>query len=231
VGFVEETATQEIAALGRERGVPLLVDQGSGCLLPARESSLPGETDVATLLEMGAQIVTFSGDKLLGGPQAGLIVGEPALVARCARNPLARALRIDKNRLAALAWTLAEYASGRARATLPVLEMLHRAPAQIGARAERIAAGLSAAGAALETSIEDGSSRVGGGAAPLEDLPTRILAIRPQSKTVSAYEEALRRHDPPVIARIADGRLLVDLRTVDPREDALLAMLLIAACR
>ncbi len=229
VGFVEETPLEQLSALGREKGIPVMVDQGSGSILAAGETGLTGEPGVGELLAAGADLVTFSGDKLLGGPQAGLIVGEPALVARCAKNPLARALRIDKTRIAGLAWTLAEHAAGRAGRSVPVLEMLLRGRDELEARAEAIAARLAARGARLEVELTNGSSRVGGGAAPMWDIPTRLLSLRPRERGVSAFEEALRRHDPPVIARIAEGRLLVDLRTVDPAEDELLAGALEAA--
>jgi L-seryl-tRNA(Ser) seleniumtransferase len=229
VGFVEETPLEQLSALGREKGIPVMVDQGSGSIPAAGETGLADEPGVGELLASGADLVTFSGDKLLGGPQAGLIVGEAALVARCAKNPLARALRIDKTRIAGLAWTLAEHAAGRAGRSVPVLEMLLRGREGLEARAAAIAARLAARGARLEVELTDGSSRVGGGAAPMWDIPTRLLSLRPREGGVSAFEEALRRHEPPVIARIADGRLLVDLRTVDPAEDELLAGALEAA--
>jgi L-seryl-tRNA(Ser) seleniumtransferase len=243
VGFVEETPVEEIAALAREKGIPFLVDEGSGYMGVAGGAHMRGEPSVGGLLEAGASLVTFSGDKLLGGPQAGLIVGDPALVSRCARNPLARALRVDKMTLAALAWTLAEYAAGRAQETLPVLGMLQATPESIGARAAAIAARLSASAvtdepgveervaARVEARVEDGTSRVGGGAAPMRELPTRVLAIRPLGKSAAAFEESLRGQDPPVIARIEAGRVLLDLRTVDPSEDELVAAALASAVR
>jgi L-seryl-tRNA(Ser) seleniumtransferase len=232
VGFVEEAAVTELAALGRERGVPLLVDEGSGHLAAGTgREVMPGEPVVQELLASGAHLVAFSGDKLLGGPQAGLLVGDPELVARCAKNPLARALRLDKMRLAALAWTLAQHAAGRATATIPVLEMCARAPEDIGRRAQDVRERLARSSAPLDATVEEGTSRVGGGAAPMRDLPTRLLAIRPRGKSANAMETALRRGSPPVIARIAEDRLLVDLRTVDPGEDEALAGALDAASR
>jgi L-seryl-tRNA(Ser) seleniumtransferase len=193
VGFVEEASVADLAGLARERGVPLLVDEGSGHLA-ARDGRevMPGEPVVQELLASGAHLVAFSGDKLLGGPQAGLLAGDPALVARCAKNPLARALRLDKTRLAALAWTLAQHAAGRAAASVPVLEMCRRSADEIGGRAEKVRELLGRSGAPVQASVEDGTSRVGGGAAPMRDLPTRVLAIRPDGKSVSAMEAALR---------------------------------------
>jgi len=232
VGFVEETSVADLAALGRERGVPLLVDEGSGHLAaePGREV-MPGEPVVQELLASGAHLVAFSGDKLLGGPQAGILAGDPDLVARCAKNPLARALRLDKTRLAALAWTLAQHAAGRASANVPVLAMCALAPEEIGRRAKSVLESLVRAGAPLDAALEDGTSRVGGGAAPMRDLPTRLLAIRPREKSADAMERGLRKGIPPVVARIAEDRLLVDLRTVDPAEDEALAAALAAAAR
>ena len=219
LGFVEETPVSEMVALGRESGIPVFVDEGSGNIPSLAEEVLGGEPSVRALLAAGAGLVSFSGDKLLGGPQAGLIVGAPDLVRRCARNPLARALRLDKMTIAALAWTLAEHAAGRAGEAVPVLEMLGRTPDEIGRRAERVAAALRAAGAGVDVSVEDGVSRVGGGAAPLRDVPTRLLVLRPLGRSVSAVESALRAGEPAIIARIEEERLLVDLRTVDPEED------------
>jgi L-seryl-tRNA(Ser) seleniumtransferase len=231
VGFVEETPLAAVAALGREQGIPVVVDQGSGSMLAESESGLSGEPDVASLLADGASLVTFSGDKLLGGPQAGLIVGDEDLVRRCARNPLARALRIDKTRIGALAWTLAEHAAGRARRSVPVMEMLSRDAGAIEARARAILEKIERARPGLTGRVQEGVSRAGGGAAPLRDIPTRLLALAPENLSVAAYEEALRRQEIPVIARIAEERLLIDLRTVDPSEDDLLARALIAAAR
>src|SRR5439155_7106567 len=190
VGFVEETPLEELVALGRELGLPVFMDEGSGNLGAAASGPLAGEPSVSAALSAGASLVCFSGDKLLGGPQAGLIVGEPELVARCAKNPLARALRLDKLTIAALAWTLAEHAAGRAAETLPVLAMLAKTPSEIGSRASAVAARLLASSSLLEAEIVEGRSQVGGGAAPLRDLPTRLLALRPTRKTVSAFEGA-----------------------------------------
>jgi L-seryl-tRNA(Ser) seleniumtransferase len=232
VGFVEETSVADLAALGRERGVPLLVDEGSGHLAaePGREV-MPGEPVVQELLASGAHLVAFSGDKLLGGPQAGILAGDPDLVARCAKNHLARALRLDKTRLAALAWTLAQHAAGRASANVPVLAMCALVPEEIGRRAQSVLESLVRAGAPLDAVVEDGTSRVGGGAAPMRDLPTRLLAIRPREKSPDAMARGLRQGTPAVVARIAEDRLLVDLRTVDPAEDEALAAALAAAAR
>lgn len=219
VGFVEETPLQDLVRLGRERHLPVVVDQGSGSLLAGQDNPIPDEPHVLGLLTEGASLVTFSGDKLLGGPQAGLIVGEKDLVARCARNPLARALRLDKARIAALASTLAEHASGRAGQSIPVLRMLNLSTMAIETRARAVLAHLDQTGAALTAGVEDGHSKVGGGSAPMHDLPTRLLVLRPTGRSAASYAEVLRRETPPVIVRIADDRVLVDLRTVDPQDD------------
>ena len=231
LGFVEETPVSEMVALGGESGIPVFVDEGSGNIPSLDEEVLGGEPSVRSLLAAGAGIVSFSGDKLLGGPQAGLIVGAPDLVIRCARNPLARALRLDKMTIAALAWTLAEHAAGRAGEAVPVLEMLGRTPEEIGRRAGNVAAAVRAAGAAVDVSVEDGVSRVGGGSAPLRDVPTRLLVLRPLGRSVSAVESTLRLGAPSVIARIEEEKLLMDLRTVDPEDDDGVALALITAAR
>ena len=202
VGFVEETSVAELAALGRERGIPLLVDEGSGNLARrAGREVMPGEPVVQDLLASGAHLVAFSGDKLLGGPQAGLLVGDPDLVARCAKNPLARALRLDKTRLAALAWTLAQHARAAPPRRSPCSRCARAPPEEIGRRALIVGERLARAGAPLEATVEEGTSRVEGGAAPMRDLPTRLLAIRPRGKSANAMEEALRKGMPPVVAR------------------------------
>lgn len=231
VGFVEEASVAELVELGRETGLPVFMDEGSGNLHGAGDGPLGGEPSVLALLAAGASLVSFSGDKLLGGPQAGLIVGTPELVAKCAKNPLARALRVDKLTMAALAWTLFEHAAGRARRTIPVLRMLGLSPEEVGARAKSLAARLEESGALVESEVVAGESRIGGGAAPLRAVPTRILALRPLRRSTAAFEEALRKGDPPIVARVERERLLVDLRTVDPAEDESLAIALDAASR
>jgi len=171
--------------------------------------------------------VCFSGDKLLGGPQSGIVAGRKALVDRLRAHPLMRALRVDKITLAMLEATLAEYAAGRARTTVPVQRMLHASPDEIEARAQALAAKL--AGVGWRVAMISGTSAVGGGSAPGLELPTVLLSIERNGETAAATETWLRTLDPPVIGRIDHDRVVLDLRTVLPDQDGLLAALLIDA--
>ncbi len=230
VGFVEEAPLADLAALGRERGIPVMVDQGSGNLLDLSEYGLRDEPTVSGLLEEGADVVTFSGDKLLGGPQAGVIVGREDLVARMKANPLYRALRPDKTVVAALEATLESFVAGRPLEEIPALRMLARPAAEIRSRSESVASRLaSRREGAPETRVEEGVSRVGGGAAPMQDIPTFLLSVRPRKGTAEACKVALRRGRPPVIARVREGWLQLDLRTVADEEEEELIEALLAA--
>jgi L-seryl-tRNA(Ser) seleniumtransferase len=169
-------------------------------------------------------VVCFSGDKLLGGPQAGIIAGRAELVDRLRTHPLMRALRVDKITLAVLEATLAEYAAGRAADTVPVQRMLHTTAEEIESRAQALAAILAANG--WRVALISGSSAVGGGSAPGVQLPTVLVSIERGGESAGATEQWLRSLDPPVIARIEHDRVLLDLRTVLPDQDAQLASLL-----
>lgn len=226
LGFAEEASVAELAALAKEADLPLVMDQGSGNLLDLSHYGI-GEPPVSSLLADGADLVLFSGDKLLGGPQAGILAGREDLVQAMRSNPMARALRLDKATLVALEATLGEYVRGTALETIPVLRMVAATADEIGVRAERFVSGLE-----LPAKVEviDGGSVVGGGAWPLGELPTRLVAIRPHSGDAGGLEGGLRRCDPPVVARVEEGRLLVDLRTVLPeQEEHLLASLVKAS--
>jgi L-seryl-tRNA(Ser) seleniumtransferase len=166
----------------------------------------------------------FSGDKLLGGPQAGIVAGATDLVARVREHPLMRALRADKLTYAALEATLAEHAAGRAAASIPVVRMIALTADAIGRRAQGLAERLSASN--IRADVIDGFSAVGGGSAPGRRLPTRLVAI---ALPASPLESALRAGRPPVVARIEDGRVLVDLRTVPPEQDEVLGALIVGA--
>jgi len=195
VGFVEEVGIEQLCELG----VPVIDDVGSG--LPAGE--LADEPPVRRSIEAGAALVCFSGDKLLGGPQAGLLVGQREAVALARRHPLARAMRIDKLSLAALAATLALYRDPeRARREIPVLAMLDASEDELRARAERIGGG----------AVVRASARVGGGALPLFELEGPVVAL--EADDADALARALREADPPVLARISEGRVLLDPRTL-----------------
>jgi L-seryl-tRNA(Ser) seleniumtransferase len=223
-GFVERASLEELVALGRRFSIPVIEDLGSGLCAPEAPAALASEPRVQHSVSAGAEVVCFSGDKLLGGPQAGVIVGRRALVDRIRRHPLMRALRVDKLTYAALEATLIEYLSGRALETVPVLRMAALGADEIGARAETVAERLRAAGWRAE--IVAGVSTIGGGSAPGSALPTRLVAIAREQLSADDLESALRRLDPPVIARVEEGRVVLDLRTVATEEDDALSALL-----
>ena len=201
VGFAEQPTIEELSAVARANSLPLVDDLGSGAQL-----DLSDEPTARASLAAGADLVCFSGDKLLGGPQAGIVAGRADLVERLRRHPLHRALRIDKLSLAALEGTLLLYLEpDRARAEVPVLRMLHEPPEGVRARAERLAA-------AVGGEVEETVARVGGGALPLAELPSFACAVE------ESLTAALRAHEPPVIGIVRDGRLLLDCRTLSEAE-------------
>jgi L-seryl-tRNA(Ser) seleniumtransferase len=203
VGFVEEVPIEELCGLG----VPVIDDVGSGALLEG-VPALADEPAVRRSVAAGAALTCCSADKLLGGPQAGLLVGTSEAVEACRRHPLARALRVGRLPMAALAATLALHRDpARARAEIPVLAMLDAAPEALRARAERLAA-------AVDGTLVEVVGRAGGGALPLVDLPGPAVAVGPPGADPQELAAALRRQDPPLLARIADGRVLVDPRTL-----------------
>ena len=168
-------------------------------------------------LASGADVVMFSGDKLLGGPQAGIIAGTRAPLSAIRAHPLMRALRVDKLTYAALEATLGEYAAGRARSTVPVARMLALTADEIGRRADALASALSSHG--LHAGVADGQSTIGGGSAPGSALPTRLVTIAHPTLSATAFEARLRLAEPPIVARIEHDRVVLDLRTVDPADD------------
>jgi L-seryl-tRNA(Ser) seleniumtransferase len=216
VGFTDMPSRRELAGLAQRAGLPLVEDLGSG-LIEQLPAALAGEPTVGEALAEGVDVVTWSGDKLMGGPQAGLIAGRRARVDAMRRNPLYRALRVDKMTLAALDVVLGEHEAGRAAETLPVPRMLHETEAAVRVRAEALVAALrGAAGEHAELAIVEGASAVGGGALPTVELPTALVAVRHRCHGPDRLAAELRAGDPPVVARVADGRLLLDLRTVLP---------------
>jgi len=222
VGFTEAAGLAELAALAREAGVLLLDDLGSGCLLDTTRFGLPAEPTPQASVAAGADVVMFSGDKLLGGPQGGLIVGKAALLAKMKRHPLARAVRLDKASIAGLAATLRLYLDARAEERIPVWRMIAASLDALDRRAVAIAAAVPAA------SVVDARSMVGGGSLPEESLPSRALAVDPPpGLNATALAARLRARD--VIARIEDGRALLDPRTINPEDDARVAEALRAA--
>jgi L-seryl-tRNA(Ser) seleniumtransferase len=218
-GFATRPGLAELAAVAHDRGLPLLHDVGSGLLA----GELGAEPTVAGSLRDGADLVLFSGDKLLGGPQAGLLVGREDLVGRLARHPLARAVRADKLTLAALEATLAAHLAGR-RDELPVWRSLLLGPEDLAPRAAALAAAVGPA-----ASLREGVSVAGGGSLPGEGLPSVLVEVDPAPLGDAALLARLRAGDPPVVARAEHGRVVVDLRTVPPEQDDLVAAAMVAA--
>lgn len=216
VGFTEAVTLAELVELGARHGVPVMEDQGSGVLVDLREFGLPHEPTVAEAVATGADVVTCSGDKLLGGPQAGIIAGRYHVIAALKKHPLARAFRLDKMTLAALEATLRLYLDpARAVAEIPTLAMLAARREQMAQKAGVLAESLrSVCGDAISAELADDVSRAGGGALPMADIPTVVVAVTPRDMSVQALEQRLRTGDPHVIARIADGRLMLDPRTL-----------------
>lgn len=209
-GFTGKPGLEELAALAREAGVPLYEDLGSGCLISLRDYGI-GEPTVADSFRAGVNLVSFSGDKLLGGPQAGILAGDAGLVARLRRNPMFRALRLDKLVIAVLEATLRRWLLEQWD-EIPALRMIRLSAWEVRARAEGLARAWGRAGVA----VIDGESLVGGGSTPEQTLPTALIAVEGNAADL---ERRLRASTPPVIARVADGRLLLDLRTVAPEEE------------
>jgi L-seryl-tRNA(Ser) seleniumtransferase len=230
VGFTDAVPLRDLARLGRRRRIPVLMDQGSGNLRDLRRHGLRDEGTVQEALADGADLVCASGDKLLGGPQSGILVGRPALVERLRKNPLARALRVDKTIVAALEAVLLAHIRGEEE-TVPAVRMIALAPEALERRARRFADRVAArAGAALAVRVRPGTSVSGGGSGPGEGMPSALLAVRAGGRSARALEERLRLGPRPVLGRIEAGDLLLDLRTVrDEEEDALLEALLDAA--
>jgi L-seryl-tRNA(Ser) seleniumtransferase len=215
IGFIHETPLEELVELGRARGIPVVDDLGSGSLLDTAAYGLAHEPMPQESLAAGADLVSFSGDKLLGGPQAGVIVGRVDLVAELRDFPLTRALRVDKLTLAGLQATLLHYLRDEAPRQVPVWRMIAIPLAELDARARRWATRLAGQGVAAE--VIDGASTVGGGSLPGETLPTRLVALRVVSPDDLARR--LRLAEPPVVARIEHDRLVLDPRTVLPEQD------------
>ncbi len=224
-GFTEEVPAAVLAALGRRAGIPVLEDQGSGALIDLAGHGIPGAHSLRQALAAGPDIVTASGDKLLGGPQAGIIVGREELVAPLKRHPLSRALRLDKMRVAALAAVLRLYADERRAAReVPVLRMLLEPEEQVRARAFRLVRKVRAAGeTGIRLSVEREGTSPGGGALPDVFVPTACVAVSHPQIAEGELLARLLRGDPPVVGRVARGKLLLDLRTVGEEQLSALA--------
>jgi len=221
-GFTARPSLPEVIEVGRTVGIPVAEDLGSGLLHGAGRGALAGEPSVDETIAAGVDLCCFSGDKLLGGPQAGIIAGRSALIDRIRIHPLMRALRVDKMTYAALEATLVEYAAGRAQATVPVQRMLVMTAEEVRARAAALAAAINAR-PGWHAELVEGSSAVGGGSAPGIELPTALIWLIADGRSPDALEEQLRLGRPIVIARIEHDRVLLDLRTVMPDQDAALA--------
>jgi L-seryl-tRNA(Ser) seleniumtransferase len=216
VGFTSEVALPDLVQLGRAHHVVVMEDLGSGTLIDLRPYGLPEEPTVPEVVASGVDVVTFSGDKLLGGPQAGILVGKSVYIDAVRRHPLNRALRVDKFTVAALEATLKFYSDAeRAIRHIPTLYMLCMSPQEIARRATRLRRRLSGAvQSAYRPSFMDGISAVGGGALPMAQLPTKLLALQPTFCSVAELERYLRCRQPAIIGRIAQDHYLLDLRTV-----------------
>ncbi|MEE9515009.1 MAG: L-seryl-tRNA(Sec) selenium transferase [Candidatus Brocadiales bacterium] len=234
VGFTASVKTDELAQLGREFDIPVVYDLGSGALFDLETYGLPYEPTAEEAIGDGADIVTFSTDKLLGGPQGGLIVGKKRFVDLMKKNPLARALRVDKMTVAALEATLKLY-TGKSEVIqrIPIFKMLTKPFKDIEKESKQFVKELSKrSNGKITASLEDGASAVGGGSLPGEEIPTKLIAINTEHPSAQELSDGLRQNNPPVFARIENDRLLLDLRTVCDKgdvEEIINAILRIAA--
>lgn len=220
VGFTEGLTVSELSALGRRHGIPVMEDLGSGCLVDFSEYGLLKEPTVQEVLNQGADLVTFSGDKLLGGPQAGIILGRKDLVDAIRKNQLSRALRIDKLTLLALEETLRLYRDKRTvMEKIPTLRMICEPYSSLNKRARRLLRFIGRLDSDnFSVKLIDGSSKVGGGALPLLELPSRLICLTPKAISSQFMERWLRAFDPPVITRVEKERVLLDVRTIQEGE-------------
>jgi len=224
VGFASSPDLSELAALAHEHELPLYEDAGSGVLRDLTQFGVVDEPSVSDVVASGVDVVSFSGDKLLGSAQAGLIVGKRVIVERLRKHPLYRALRSDKLRLAALEATLTSHQRDKAAAEIPVFQMLALTPDEIHKRAKSIME--QATPSELKLSLEPGESAVGGGTAPTSKLKSVVISLTHPRKSAAELERQLRRNSPPIVARVADEKVLLDIRSVSPADfPALIAAL------
>jgi L-seryl-tRNA(Ser) seleniumtransferase len=215
IGFTSEPSVRELATLAHNHQLPLIYDQGSGALLDTESFGMDHEPTIQDGVQDGVDVIAFSGDKLVGGPQAGILCGRAGLITKMKRHPLARAVRADKMCLAALSVTLSRFLTGRAADEVPVWRMISRPIDEIELIAHDWAEFLSVKG--LSAEVFAGNSTVGGGSLPGSTIPTRLVAVNHTNVTKLASD--LRNHEPPVIARIMEDRLLLDPRTVLPGQE------------
>ncbi len=228
IGFTAEVGLEKLVEIGRAHDLTVVDDLGSGSLIDTARFGLAPEPLVTGSVAAGADLVTFSGDKLLGGPQAGVIVGRKSLIDRLRVHPLTRAMRPDKSTLAGLAATLRHYARGEAEAQVPIWRMIAATAGDLEARAQAWRNALAAAGISDDVlRVADDESAIGGGSLPSESLPTRVLALR--SDHPDALAAAMRAGSTPVVARVSEGELRFDPRTVLPEEDAALIDAVVSA--
>ncbi len=224
LGFTSDVALPELIQLGKQHHLPVMEDLGSGCLVDLTRYGLLKEPTVQEVMKTGVDVVTFSGDKLLGGPQAGIILGKKEVLDLVKTNPLTRALRIDKLTLAALESTLLLYLDEKkAMEEIPTLQMLTFDRDRLKRRGKRLLkrlAGISG----IEAALKEDVSQVGGGSLPLQELPTMVIAIRPLSFSVNDFERNLRKGNPPIVSRISKEELILDLRTIFDEEIPLIAI-------
>jgi L-seryl-tRNA(Ser) seleniumtransferase len=233
VGFTERPAVEEVAGLARRAGIASFEDLGSGCLIDLGPYGVKDEPVVRESLDAGISVVSFSGDKMLGGPQAGVIAGSREIVDRVRKNPLMRALRVDKLTYAALEATLRLYERGVADAEVPVIRAIAATREEIGARAARLSRAIEQlTRGRLKASLEEGDSVIGGGSAPQVALGTVLIALRGDELSAASVEEGLRNHRVPVITRTERGCVMIDLRTVTEGEEAIIldAIAALAQC-
>ncbi len=216
-GFVADVDPRDLAELGRRCGIPTLEDLGSGALVDLAQFGLPREPTVREIVDAGIEMVSFSGDKLLGGPQAGIIVGSSVAIKRLRTNPLLRALRVDKATIAALAATLRLYLDGSWRARIPLYRMLATGVEELLARASGLAARIDRA--RLDVSVVQTTAFTGGGALPLAPIPSVALALSPRTEAPNTFAARLRAQRPPLVGRVEERAVLVDLRTLPPERD------------
>jgi L-seryl-tRNA(Ser) seleniumtransferase len=215
MGFAEEVSVEDLVSLGRKYQIPVMFDLGSGCLIDLKPFGIFDEPAVKDVVSSGVDITTFSGDKLLGGPQGGVIVGKREYIERIQKNPITRAMRIDKLTLAGFESTLMEYVDEeKAIENIPTLRMLLQKPEEIKGRANRIAKRLKKEIRHAHIMVMPDSSRAGGGSLPEKDFPTYVVSIKPNNLSVNEIETRLRAGNPPIIARIREDLLMLDIRTV-----------------
>jgi len=212
VGFTEKPRLQEVVELARQRSLMVLEDLGSGCVVDIAPLGLQEEPPVVPSLKAGVDVVTFSGDKLLGGPQAGILAGKREPLARIRRNPLFRALRVDKLTIAALEATIDLYLRGNLSA-VPALRMIYMQKEEIAARAARLARRIAAL-PGFQVELEDGESVIGGGSTPGQSIPTKLIAVTHAHRSATELAALLRENRPPIVTRLERDRVLFDLRTV-----------------